>query len=311
MAGMIVGFFAARTSNHSENSSKQIRQSGNYQYINPLLECEVAEGLLDARKENFQSDLEEFITTLKRDNELVEMAVYFRDLNNGPAFGINTERGFFPASLLKVPVMMVYYHLAEKDPHILDEQILFDAPVDFGIEPTIVPRVSLETGTRYTVEQLIEHMIVYSDNQALHLLSSHIPVTELESLFSMVGADAAIIKDSEAKLTVKEYAGFFRILFNSSYLSRDFSERALHLLASTDYHDALLAGVPQNMSVAHKFGEAGTGRSERQLHDCGIVYFPQHPYLVCIMTRGHDTETLKNSIRDTSRFMYQKIDEQY
>jgi hypothetical protein len=83
------------------------------------------------------------------------------------------------------------------------------------------------------------------------------------------------------------------------------------LLTSTDFNEALVAGVPQEVQVAHKFGEAGTGDVERQLHDCGIVYFPSHPYLACIMTRGKDTGTLKQSIADISRFMYQKIDEQY
>ncbi len=67
------------------------------------------------------------------------------------------------------------------------------------------------------------------------------------------------------------------------------------------------AGIP----VSHKFGEAGTGNVERQLHDCGIVYFPDHPYLACIMTRGKDTDELKKSIVDISRFIYEKIDEQY
>ena len=104
---------------------------------------------------------------------------------------------------------------------------------------------------------------------------------------------------------------FFRILFNSSYLSRESSEKALELLANTEYSDALVSGIPKDVTVAHKFGEAGTGNVERQLHDCGIVYFPNHPYLACIMTRGHNTETLRNSIQDISRFVYEKIDEQY
>lgn len=104
--------------------------------------------------------------------------------------------------------------------------------------------------------------------------------------------------DGQAKLTVKEYASFFRILFNSSYLSADNSERALNLLAHTEYHDALPS--PQGVVVAHKFGEAGTENIERQLHDCGIVYLPDHPYLACIMTRGRDAEKLKLGSR-TSR----------
>ncbi len=295
----------------SESTSQQIRQNSEYTYINPLLECEVAEGLLDARKENFHEALGEFTADLKTSGQIREVAVYFRDLNNGPTFGIYESGDFFPASLLKVPVMMAYYRWAERNPNLLNTEIHYQEAMDFGYTPTIIPRETLTIGQSYTVAELIRRMIVYSDNQSLHLLTKNLPMMYLQELFKMLGVGEDVLVDPEAKLTVKEYAGFFRILFNSSYLSRESSEKALALLAATDYHDALPAGVPPNIAVAHKFGEAGTGDTDRQLHDCGIVYFPDHPYLACIMTRGDDTVELKDSIAAISKFIYEKIDEQY
>ncbi len=284
---------------------------GEYRFINPLLECEVAEGSIDARKENFHDDLEEYIIHLKKDKNLSDVALYFRDLNNGPTFGVNEREEFFPASLLKVPVMMAYYHLSEKNPALLQREVPYTIERNFDITPTIVPRERIEMGKTYTVEELIRRMIVFSDNQALILLTERLPITVLQDLFAMLGVGEDVLMGKDSKLTVKEYAGFFRILFNSSYLSRENSEKALALLSQTEYDEALPAGVPKEVTVAHKFGEAGTGDAERQLHDCGVVYFPNHPYLVCIMTRGHDTETLKTTMKDISRFIYQKINEQY
>ncbi|MEK7550021.1 MAG: serine hydrolase [Patescibacteria group bacterium] len=312
LVGIVFGFFSEDffVQKKIENS-KQVRQIGQYTYINPLLECEVAEGSIDARKENFRNELEKYVAKIKKERNLSEVAVYFRDLNNGPTFGVDIAGEFFPASLLKVPVMMAYYHLAEQDPSILQKEILFESKEDFGIVPTIVPKEELILGNTYTVEELIRRMIVYSDNQAIGLLTKMLPLTVMEDLFSMLGVGEDVLTDPEGKLTVKEYAGFFRILFNSSYLSREYSEKALALLAMTDYRDALPAGVSDKITVAHKFGEAGTENVERQLHDCGIVYFPDHPYLVCIMTRGKDSETLKKSIVDISKFLYDKIDKQY
>lgn len=315
MAGLFAGLsvsFLKSAFFPEETTSRQVRQGSGYSFINPLLECEVSEGLLDARKENFHDDLEEYITGLKKDNSLSDAAVYFRDLNNGPTFGINDQSGFFPASLLKVPILMTYYHVAEKDPFILKDTIHFEAPRDFGtLYQNIVPQQELVPGENYTVEELIQRMIAYSDNQAAFLLANSLPETDFESLFEMLGLDRDTLEKTGVKLTVKEYASFFRILFNSSYLSPEYSEKALRLLNETDFSDALKAGVPEGVSVAHKFGEAGTGDRERQLHDCGIVYFPNHPYLACIMTRGRDTETLKKSIKAISRFIYSKIDEQH
>ncbi|MDD5083967.1 MAG: class A beta-lactamase-related serine hydrolase [Candidatus Moranbacteria bacterium] len=294
-----------------EDTSRQIRQNSQYVYTNPLLECEVAQGVIDVQKENFQKDLESFVYDLKQRRTLTNESIYFRDLNNGPAFGVDAREEFFPASLLKVPVMMAYYRWAESEPGLLGTEILYEAPKDFGMTPTIIPREQLTVGQSYTVEELIRRMIVYSDNQALRLLSSRLPLEKLRDLFKIVGAKDEVLVDVNAQLTVKEYAGFFRILFNSSYLSHDNSEKALRLLAMTDYDVALKAGVPREVMVSHKFGEAGTGDTERQLHDCGIVYFPGHPYLACIMTRGKDMDALRQAIEDTSRFIYDKIDGPY
>lgn len=315
-SGVMVGLFAYASAQKKffstrESDSKQVRQMGSFQYINPLLECDVAEGSIDARKENFHDDLEGFVDEVKKKRHLTDAAVYFRDLNNGPTFGVNLSGEFFPASLLKVPVMMVYYHWSESDPNLLSTKILYEGPKDFDVTPSIIPKEELVPGQSYTVTELIRRMIVYSDNQSLGLLTSRLPIEKIQDLFSMLGVSDNLLHDTEGKLTVKEYAGFFRILFNSSYLSRENSEQALMLLSSTDFNEGIVAGVPQAVQVAHKFGEAGMGDIERQLHDCGIVYFPNHPYLACIMTRGKDTETLKQSITDISRFIYQKIDEQY
>lgn len=304
-------FLDRDTHSNVTSNSKQIRQVGEYRYTNPLLECEVAEGTIDARKQNFRDELAKQIEVIKKRSQLTEVAVYFRDLNNGPAFGVDETGEFFPASLLKVPVMMVYYRWSEQEPGLLEKEVLFEAPRDFGVSIAIKPREELVPGTKYTVEELIKRMIIFSDNQALALLAHHLPQNRIHELFGLLGIGENVLIDAQGQLTVKEYAGFFRILFNSSYLSRENSEKALLLLASTDYNDALPAGVPKDISVAHKFGEAGTGMTERQLHDCGIVYFPDHPYLACIMTRGKELDNLKQSIVDISKFIYGKIDEQY
>jgi hypothetical protein len=60
------------------------------------------------------------------------------------------------------------------------------------------------------------------------------------------------------------------------------------------------------MIVAHKFGERIMGDSF-QLHDCGIVYYPDNPYLLCVMTKGHDFYKQQTAIQIISKFIYNKI----
>ena len=65
--------------------------------------------------------------------------------------------------------------------------------------------------------------------------------------------------------------------------------------------------------MAHKFGEntdidltTGT-QVDKELHDCGIVYVPQKPYLLCVMTRGQDFNSLTNVISSISKIVYNLV----
>ena len=103
---------------------------------------------------------------------------------------------------------------------------------------------------------------------------------------------------------------FFRILFNASFLSREMSEKALQLLTMQDYPQGLAAGVPQGVEIAAKYGEnvRGPNNEIKQLHEFGIVYHPAHPYIIGIMTRGHDFGVQSGIIREISRMIYAEVD---
>lgn len=310
LAGFLVGFFIP------ENHDEQITGEGEWRLgssslTNPLLECDLGEQALSSQKIDFTGDLKRFVDDLKDEMNIEDVSVYYRDLNNGPVFGINQEGSFAPASLLKIPLLIAYLRWSEDDPTVLEERILFENPVDVGYQQEFAPSVPLVPGTTYTARELLEQMIKYSDNQALLLLFNQIPQKYQEELYTLLGVDVSLITDPTARLTVKQYSIFFRILFNASFLSRTNSEYALKLLSDTSFVDGLRASVPESITIAHKFGERKTRDDLQQFHDCGIIYYPNHPYLLCVMTRGNNVESLITAIKDTSVFVYNKIDEQY
>ncbi len=307
-AGMGVGAWYVGT---TDSASKQVRL-GEGRLTNPLLECDIGENTIAAEKINFASPLKSFITDLENTLSIDEVAVYFRDLNNGPTFGINQDDPFVPASLLKVPVMMAYFKRAESEPSVLTQRLAFTRHQTNITDQQVAPEQTLALGDEYTVNQLIERMIRYSDNESLILLFQELPIADQVHLYNLLGVDQAVISNPQASLSVKQYAAFFRILFNASFLNQEYSERALSLLSESTFIGGLRAGVPKEVVVAHKFGErriATTG--QQHLHDCGIVYYPDHPYLLCIMTRGSSIETLERGVAEISTFVYKKIDEQY
>jgi len=76
----------------------QVRGSG-YKYISPLLECEAASGFMNGEIHNLDKLLSAYIARRTGRDGVVKIAVYYRDLNNGPAFGVNHNEEFLPASL--------------------------------------------------------------------------------------------------------------------------------------------------------------------------------------------------------------------
>jgi len=279
---------------------------GSFVFTNPILDCEInsqGEGL-SIFSENVNSKVEK----LKKDYSLSHISLYFRDLNNGPWIGINEKESFSPASLLKVPIMIEFFHEAEEDPSILDKETKI-LPSDIqSLNQNVQPSSNLIEGEDYTLSEIVEHMIKKSDNIAVAALLRNINKDNLGNIFRTVGVP---YKDTnnEVEVRVKDYAGFFRILFNASYLSREMSEKALGILTQTEYYDGLVSGVPKEISVAHKFGERKINGipNNLQLHDCGIIYYPDKPYILCIMTRGNNFVSQSKVISELSSFVYSEV----
>lgn len=309
LCGLAVGWGAnyVYQAQAPKNTAKEIREIGDYRFINPLLDCDISAGLIDSRKENFTRELTTEVQQVAAKNNIV-ISVYYRDLNNGPTFGVKESEEFIPASLLKVPIMMAYFHEAQNNPAVLTESFTLDKRIQFSNgKQFIPPKNTLQIGQSYTVNELIEQSIIYSDNDAIALLIDHVSEADVRDLYQLLGVSQVPITFPDGRLTVREYASFFRILFNSSYLSRDYSEKALEILSRADFKDGLVAGVPPSVVVAHKFGEAGN-EENHQIHDCGIVYAKNRPYLLCVMTRGGNINVLTSAIAEISRFVYAKID---
>lgn len=306
--GGIVGFYIPHTPMGDEDSPSELRR-GEGVYTNELLECEIGRELISSSKNDFTSKLQEFLAEERLSKNISDVAVYYRDLNNGPISGFGHNDLFIPASLLKVPLLISYLKWSEEFPSVMDETFVYTNENTFDL--LVQPETSLVQGATYTTEELFEHMIIRSDNQAAFLLHERLPIVYQKKLYTLLGVDEGLIFDPSATLSVKQYSIFFRILFNSSFLSQEHSEYALSLLTQTEFSDGLRAGVPTEIPIAHKFGVRNINDTTQQLHDCGIVYYPKHPYLLCIMTRGSEIEVLTKIIQDISGFVYETIDDEY
>lgn len=283
-----------------------------YEFIRPLLACR-----LDEKKEfeefrPLEKNITDVISDAKAHKGVTDVSVYFRDLDAGRWVGVDEDAKFTPASLLKIPIMIAYFKIAETRPEILQTKVKYRSSTDKNEGETIRPQQTLESGNVYTMEKLVADMIVESDNNAALVLASALDKNTFREIGSDLGIEISMDETKPVTMSAKTYSMFFRILYNSSYLSRAFSERALQLLHETHFRDGLVAGVPANILLAHKFGEResvydGVVQSY-ELHDCGIVYYPEKPYLLCIMSRGGNLQNLISTVADISRVVYEGVD---
>lgn len=290
------------------------RHEGQKRLVNPLLACDAADGLLNNPElVSFRDKLDKQLRSGLGMRHAPSVSVYFRELNDGLWFSIGEEEKFVPASLRKVPLMIALLKQAENAPQtrLLDRSVKYDLANDYNLKQTIKPAKALVPGNLYTVRELITRMIVYSDNNAFTLLTKIVDPVEFDRVYPVLRLLDPNAAADDVFLSVQTYESFFRVLYNASYLSREGSEWALALLSRSDFKAGLVAGVPTSVTVAHKFGEhADVADGTVQLHDCGIVYYPNNPYLLCVMSKGSDFELLDDAIVTISRLVYAEVDRQ-
>ncbi len=303
--GLSIGIVGTLLIYNPQNSeAKQVRKGG-FALINPLLECEVG-FTPQAELTHLKLALEDKIDELQAQGKVEEVALYFRDLNNGPTISLNGNAQFSPASLLKLPIMIAYYNEAERDPTFLQKKVKVETEEDMNKWESYTSKNFVIRGEEYSYEKLVTAMMVASDNNAMATLSMNMPLEIQDRVYKELGVTVPGLKGLNDFMTVKEYASFFRILYNASYLSEKYSEKALYLLTKTEFDYGIAGGVPENVIVANKFGERSLN-GKNQLHDCGIVYLKDRPYLLCIMTHGDDLEVLAKAVTELSKLIYDDL----
>lgn len=298
-------------------SIRNVRENTDNKFVSPLIGSTSA----PATDIGIYTDIKDQVATyLKKEEdkgELEDFSFYFKDLNTPFWFGVNEQASFTPASLYKLPIAIATYKQSEMEGGgaFLKKSVIYTQDID-----TINKSISGNDGTRlvvgnsYVVEDLIKIMLKESDNGAKNLLISVLDKKYITELFSLL--DISMQNNQGYDVSSRNYALFLRVLYNASYLYVAHSEYLLSLLTTSDFKEGLIAGVPGDVQVAHKFGTYTTterGETYTVLHDCGIVYHTDRPYIICFMTKGKSIKYLFSIITEVSRMVFdeQNKDEQY
>ena len=288
-------------------------ETTNYRLIDPLLACNSREATTGRYKE-LEDALHGVITADKQAGSAKEISVYFQEYPSGRWVGIDQDHQYDPASLLKIVLMIAYLKDDELNPGSIEKKYFY-TPTLQQLNNSIPfdATSTLTVGQEYSAEALIRAMIVDSDNGAKDVLLDNANNKTLSQVYKDLNIPDPDSTSGPYTISPKAYSLFFRILYNSTYLSRMNSEKAMGFLSKAIYKNGIVSGLPEGVTVAHKFGEHVTSNTDGsvqsvELHDCGVVYGPNLPYFLCVMTSGSDISGLKSAIKDVSKTVFDSLD---
>lgn len=251
-----------------------------------------------------QDLLMHFFNLRKEVNELVapygaDFGLYFEYLPTGTSIGVNANEEFYAASLFKVPVVMAYYHHLEEDEPTHDEV--------FKIQKKHLDREfgnlwKKGEGHKIKASDTVKLALIESDNTAVKLLADRVTARDLEHVYHALDLELRTDKEG-ALVSARNYASILKALFFASVLNKESSAEILDLLTKTKFPDKLAAGVPEEIAVAHKIGNFKDKEGREGFRDCGIVYVPRRPYILCMFSVG-DEEVARERMQRVSRTIY-------
>ncbi|PIR69809.1 MAG: hypothetical protein COU47_00005 [Candidatus Niyogibacteria bacterium CG10_big_fil_rev_8_21_14_0_10_46_36] len=208
-------------------------------------------------------------------------SIYIEALNSGASITLQKDVRVFPASLAKIPLAMAVIKNIEEGGWAFDTMLPVEEKHIDSRSGTLYERV--RDGDGITVKQLLEEMLVHSDNTAYETLLSHMKERDWSNISDLIGL--AALYDFEGKILLAEYIKMFRSLYTASYLTRESSEYILELLSLTGFNNFIVQGLPSYQSFSHKWGK----NIERNVFaDVGIVYLPDRPFLIGILVQSYE-----------------------
>jgi beta-lactamase class A len=293
-AGATTGFMLGQSSTASQQSSAQERTN---KY--PLLAKRI---LID----NPNDAIVNFVPLRKAleqkfKNINAPHSFSFEYLPTGTTIRVGDSQELVGASLLKLPVVMDLYRAAELGKIKLDDEVALEQDMLNSQYGTLYLRGA---GAKLTLRQAARIAIEQSDNTAILLIQRHI------SNLLPADADALAFIDADYNtqgntilISSKSYSSIIKCLYFACFNNFDSSQEILSYLSNTQDNTRITANIPENITVAHKFGTNGDTLTDS---DCGIFYVPKRPYILCMMVGLPEGEA-EQFEAEVSRLVYDTV----
>jgi beta-lactamase class A len=230
--------------------------------------------------------------------ENAAFGLMIHNLDTGDKFEINSDKLFESASLYKLFTMLTVYYDISGGRLSLDDQITLLPDADASAEDgyTIVT-----PGNSLPVRELLEHMIVDSNNTAGLMLLFQVRAARMQTIVADLGFTESDFSDTwNFRVTAQDLDLFFSRLADQKLLGPKYDQPMLDLLSRTQPRDRIPALLPPGTHTANK-----TGNLDGVINDSGIVYLPNgNRLLISVLIHNVNDATGRQFIADLSLAVY-------
>ena len=251
-----------------------------------------------------QDTLDEAIQAVLGNYPEATVGIAVRDPATGTRYDHQAEREFHAASTMKVPVMIEAFRRAEHGGFSLDDELTieneFTSIVDgstYSIDSDSDEAIYDHLGETMTIRHLAERMIQISSNLATNLLIEHLTPDSVQQTVERLGAGGmqvrrgvfdmpAFYRNINNTTTAAALATQLEALMQQEAVSSEADRAMIEILREQEFIDAIPAGLPEEVAVAHK-----TGSITEIHHDAAIVEPGEEaPYVLVLLTEGVESD---------------------
>jgi beta-lactamase class A len=234
-----------------------------------------------------------------------DLGLYFEYLPSGVSVGVNEKIETKIVSLIKIPVVMGIYKEIERGNLDKDQYLTI---TEQNIDKRYGNLWERGVGTKITLIDTIRYALIYSDNTASVMLGELLPSSTFDEVMNNLEIISTEEADGQLIISPKSFSSVLKSLYLSSYLEKEHSQEILQILTETIFNDKISKGIPEDIEVAHKVGIYNSidTKEEKVFTDCGIIYIPLRPYLLCMVSKS-DEATANKHMQEITKIIFQYV----
>ncbi len=236
-----------------------------------------------------------------------KVSFFYKNLITGEEIAYKITQPLQAASVIKIPIMVEAFFQAKEGSISLNDTYILK-------EEDKVPSCGclnrMQAGLSLKVEDLINLMIILSDNTASNILIRLLGRDNINRRMEQLGCTTIrvnrLLFDYEAAkrglenmVCVKEIAFLLEQMDAGKLVDPDSSKAMLEILKAQRLNGKIPFRFLEKIDIAHKTGEDGG-----ITHDVGIVY-GKVPYMVLFMGNEVDVPSFERFMQDTAYALYE------